>query len=142
MGVSLSTAGNPTVPFGDFYTSRTYSFVRAECLLEKAEQMVEIIADMVRSASFPEEEVEKVRGRMADYIAFRDARPGALADRLLAARIYGPGPFGSDVLGGEEGDCFSDTIGPCLLQGAVFHRAGTSSSPSSAGCPRRRRPAS
>jgi zinc protease len=101
-GVSLSTAGNPTVPFGDFYTSRTYSFVRAECLLDKAEQMIKIIADMVGAASFPEEEVEKVRGQMEDYIAFRDARPGALADRLLAAQIYGPGPLGSDVLGGEE----------------------------------------
>jgi len=102
IGAFLSTAGNPTVPFGDFYTSRSYSFVRAECLLEKAEQMVELIAAMVRGASFPEEEIEKVRGRMTDYIAFRDARPGALADRLLAAQIYGPGPFGSDVLGGGE----------------------------------------
>jgi len=102
IGASLSTAGNPTVPFGDFYTSRSYSFIRGECLQEEAGKMVELVADMVGAASFPQEEVEKVRARMVDFISFRDARPGSLAGRLLAEELYGPGPLGSDVLGEEN----------------------------------------
>jgi len=101
-GASLTTAGNPTVPFGDFYTSRSYSFVRAECLNEEAEEIVELVADMVNSAAFPDGEIEKVRSQMADFIAFRDGKPTSLAGRLLAESLYGPGPLGSDVLGEES----------------------------------------
>ncbi|MGD8353805.1 MAG: insulinase family protein, partial [Pseudomonadota bacterium] len=36
LGASLSTAGDPTVPFGDFYTSRLYSYIRLECVMEAA----------------------------------------------------------------------------------------------------------
>jgi zinc protease len=101
-GASLTTAGNPTVPFGDFYTSRSYSFVRAECIDEEAEKIVELVADMVNSAAFPQEEIEKVRSQMTDFIAFRDGKPSSLAGRLLAENLYGPGPLGSDVLGEES----------------------------------------
>jgi predicted Zn-dependent peptidase len=101
-GASFSAAGNPTVPFGDFYTSRLYSYLRLESLQEKAEEAVDLLADMVGKATFPSGEVEDVRGEMRDYIAFRDASPGALAARLLAERLYGPGALGHDVLGSEE----------------------------------------
>jgi zinc protease len=98
-GASLVTAGDPTVPFGDFYTSRMYSFIRAECLEEEAETVVEVIGDMIKNAAFPREEVEKVRARTVDFISFGEAGPGSLANRLLAEKLYGPGPLGSDVLG-------------------------------------------
>lgn len=102
LGASLSTAGNPTVPFGDFYTSRRYSYVRLECLLEKAEGALDLVAEMVRRGSFPEEEVEEVRNEMTDFISYRDSQPAALASRLLAEALYGPGSLGRDVLGEEE----------------------------------------
>lgn len=108
IGASLTTAGDPTVPFGDFYTSRSYSFVRLECLQEKAGEAVGLVADLVSNAAFPETEIEKVKGEMVDYISYRDARPGSLAGRLLAGRLYGPGPFGSDVMG-EAGSIGSVT---------------------------------
>jgi predicted Zn-dependent peptidase len=102
LGVALSTAGDPTVPFGDFYTSRSYSFIRMECLQEKAEQAVELVADLVRNALFPRDEVEQIRSQMLDYITQREARPDRLASRLLAANLYGPGPLANDVLGSDE----------------------------------------
>ena len=108
LGASLSTAGNPTVPFGDFYTSRMYSYVRLECLIEKAEGALDLVTEMVRGGSFPGEEVEEVRKQMTDYISYRESRPGALASRLLAEALYGPGPLGRDVLG-EEGSIRSIT---------------------------------
>jgi zinc protease len=102
LGISLSTAGNPTVPFGDFYTSRHFSFIRMECLREKADKAVDLVAGLVRAASFPPEEVEEVRGEMVDFIAWGKGRPGSIAGRILAGSLYGPGPLGSDVLGTEE----------------------------------------
>lgn len=101
-GAVFSAAGNPTVPFGDFYTSRLYSYLRLESLQEKAEELLDLIADMVGKASFPPGEIDEVRGEMKDYIAFRDASPGSLARRLLAERLYGPGALAEDVLGREE----------------------------------------
>jgi predicted Zn-dependent peptidase len=101
-GASFSAAGNPTVPFGDFYTSRLYSYLRLESLQGKAEEAIGLLADMVGKAAFPPEEIDEVRGEMKDYVAFRDAGPGSLAARLLAERLYGPGALAEDVLGREE----------------------------------------
>jgi zinc protease len=101
-GVVFTAAGNPTVPFGDFYTSRLYSYLRLESLQGKAEEALDLLADMVGKASFPPDEIDAVRGEMKDYIAFRDASPGSLAARLQAERLYGPGALAEDVLGREE----------------------------------------
>ncbi len=99
LGISLSTAGDPTLPFGDFYTSRLYSFLRLECLQEKAREAVRLAAEMTAAPSLSPAEVEKVRGQMKDFIAYRDGKPGSLAAALLAAGLYGPGGLGNDVLG-------------------------------------------
>jgi predicted Zn-dependent peptidase len=34
MGGRLETAGDPTTPFGDFYTAREYGYIRLEALAE------------------------------------------------------------------------------------------------------------
>ncbi len=97
-GISLSTAGNPTSPFGNFYTSRTYSYIRMECLLDKAENAASLMADVVVSPSFPETEIEDVRKEMLDFISYRDSRPSSVSSTLLARDLYG-GVLASDVLG-------------------------------------------
>ncbi len=101
LGISISTAGNPTVPFGDFYTSRTYSYIRVECVQERAVEAVKLVADMVKNPSFPAERVEEVRSRILDFIAYRDASPEKAASAALADRLYG-GVLPRDVLGTEE----------------------------------------
>ncbi|UCF31604.1 MAG: insulinase family protein [bacterium] len=101
LGVSLSTAGNPTVPFGDFYTSLTYSYIRAECVRDRAKKMVELLADLVRNPSFPEERMEETRSMVRDYIAYRDTSPGKAASAALSDRLY-RGVLPADVLGTVE----------------------------------------
>ncbi len=98
LGVSLSTAGNPLSPFGNFYTSRTYSYIRLECLLDKAENATSLMADMVVSPSFPETEIEDVRKKMLDFVSYRASRPSSVSSTLLARDLYG-GVLASDVLG-------------------------------------------
>ncbi|MFV1956951.1 MAG: M16 family metallopeptidase [bacterium] len=98
LGVSLSTAGNPTSPFGDFYTSRTYSYIRMESLLDKAENAASLMAEMVLSPSFPETEIEDVRKEMLDFISYRDSRPSSVSSTILARHLYS-GVLAGDILG-------------------------------------------
>jgi zinc protease len=116
LGASLSTAGDPTVPFGDFYTSRLYSYIRLECVMEAAYEAVPILADMVQNPLLAENEVEDVRKQILDFITYRDASPGSLALRVLGGILYGEG-LGSDVYGTR------DSIGSITVQDlADFHK--------------------
>ncbi len=101
LGVSLSTAGNPNNPFGNFYTSRTYSYIRMESLLDKAENAASLMAEIVLSPSFPENEIEDVRKKILDLISYRNSRPSSVSSTLLARDLYG-GVLAGDVLGTSD----------------------------------------
>jgi len=100
-GISLSTAGNPMVPFGDFYTSRLYSHIRLECVEDKAQSAVTLLSDMMTNPLLEEGAVEEVRSRILDYITYRGASPGTLASGTLAQRLYAP-VLAADVYGTES----------------------------------------
>jgi zinc protease len=102
IGAELSVAGDPTVPFGSFYTSRSYSFLRLQSPVASAARAVELIAGMIRHPSLEPEDVEDVVETVRDYISYRDAKPDTLASRLLAEALYGAEGFGADVLGSLE----------------------------------------
>lgn len=102
IGGDLSTAGNPTMPFGDFYTSRSFSFLRLQAPVDRAARAAELAAGMIGSPALRPEDVEDIARTMKDYISFRDAKPDALASRLLAEALYGKGSGGADVLGDLE----------------------------------------
>jgi len=101
LGVNLSTAGNPMVPFGDFYTSRTFSYIRLEAVADKASQAVAVLADMVLNPLFGDEAIEDVRGEMLDLLTYRESVPGTLAARMLAEKLYA-GVLSPDVYGSEQ----------------------------------------
>jgi len=101
LGVSLSTAGNPMVPFGDFYTSRLYSHIRLEGVEDKARSAVTLLAEMMMNPLLEEKAVEEVRSRILDYISYRSSSPGTLASGALAQRLYSP-VLGADVYGTES----------------------------------------
>lgn len=101
LGASLETAGDPMSPFGDFYTSRTYSFLKMQCLADRSDEASALAAEMIKSPSFPETEVEQVRGRILDLISYRDLKPSSVASKLLSGRLYG-GVLAPDVLGSAE----------------------------------------
>ncbi len=101
LGASLETTGDPMSPFGDFYTSRTYSFLKMQSLIDRSDAASTLAAEMVTSPSFPEAEVEEVRGRMLDLVSYMDLKPSSVASRLLAGRLY-DGVLAPDVLGRAE----------------------------------------
>ncbi len=101
LGVSLSTAGNPMVPFGDFYTSRLYSHIRLECVEDKARSAATLLSDMMTNPVLEEDAVEETRSRILDYIAYRSSGPGTLASGALAQRLYSP-VLAADVYGTES----------------------------------------
>ena len=100
LGVSLSTADNPMVPFGDFYTSRLYSHIRLECVEDKARSAVTLLSDMMTNPLMEEEAVEETRSRILEYISYRSSNPGTLASGALAQRLYSP-VLAGDVYGTE-----------------------------------------
>lgn len=100
-GISLSTAGNPMLPFGDFYTSRLYSWIRLECVMEKADKASTLLAEMIKTPLLSADAVEEVRGQMLSFIAYNAASPDRVASRLLAQILYGE-VLSSDVYGSEE----------------------------------------
>ncbi|GBE14568.1 MAG TPA: insulinase family protein [Proteobacteria bacterium] len=101
LGISFSTAGNPISPFGDFYTSRTYSYLRMECLQENAKKATGLVADMLQNPLLAEDRIEAVRSRILDFIAYKDAVPEDVASKELARSLYG-GILSPDVLGTRE----------------------------------------
>lgn len=101
LGVSLSTAGNPMVPFGDFYTSRLYSYIRLECVDDKARSAVTLLSDMMINPLLEEKAVEETRSRILDYITYRGSNPGTLASGALAQKLYSP-VLAADVYGTES----------------------------------------
>ena len=101
LAISLSTAGNPMVPFGDFYTSRLYSHIRLECVQDKAQSAVTLLSDIVTNPLLEEEAVEEVRSRILEYITYNSSSPGAVASGALAQRLYSS-VLAADVYGTES----------------------------------------
>jgi zinc protease len=101
LGVSLSAAGNPMVPFGDFYTSRLFSYIRLESVTDKAPDAVALLSDLVQNSSLKDEDVETVRDQMTDYVSYRSAKPDTVASRMLADKLYS-GVLAPDVYGSPE----------------------------------------
>ncbi len=100
LGISLSTAGDPMAPFGDFYTSRLYSYIRLECVEDKARIAAGLLSDMMINPLFEEKAVEEVRSGILDLIAYNSSSPERLASELLAQKLYSP-VFPGSVYGTE-----------------------------------------
>ena len=75
-------------------------FILAETLPEA----VRLLADVVRSPSFPEAETERVRAETLDSLEARDDEPANVADDALAIALYGADhPYGLPAVGTAEG---------------------------------------
>ncbi len=109
MGARLSVGSGWEVAFAD-----------VTVLPERAEEAARLVAELVRVPSFPEAEVERIRGEQLAGIAQRRADPRALANEMISRFIFdSESPF-SRPLSGNHGSVASlareDVVG--------FHRAG------------------
>jgi zinc protease len=82
IGANLTVADNPAIPYDDIYTSRLYSFLKFETIRDFADQGIELLAEMVKNPTFPEAEIEQIRGEMMQVLGtktgstYQQARDG------------------------------------------------------------------
>jgi len=60
-------------------------------LHERLDESLTLFADIVRNPSFPQREIDRVRGQWLAGIAQEKTRPNSLALRVLPPLLYGPG---------------------------------------------------
>lgn len=72
-------------------------------LTSRLEAGMEILADLVMRPTFPEREVERIRGERLAALAQRRADPSSVADELVTRYIFPAGhPFGRRLAGPES----------------------------------------
>lgn len=75
------------------------AFVETAMLSRHLDAGLDLLTDIVRGASFPEDEIERIRKRRLTDLLRRRDQPTALADRQLARVLYGEGTYGRPPLG-------------------------------------------
>lgn len=71
-------------------------------LAEHLDAGLELLAEVATAPTFPEGEVERLRGRTLAEIRRRSAFPAVLTGQELARRLYGGSPYGAPLLGTER----------------------------------------
>ena len=90
MGGRLETAGDPSSPFGDFYTSREYGYIRLEALAEHGREVLALLAEILTEPRLDPAEVERVRGELRAFVEAGGQQPRRVAEALLF-RTLAPG---------------------------------------------------
>ncbi|MBI2563397.1 MAG: insulinase family protein, partial [candidate division NC10 bacterium] len=90
MGGRLETAGDPSSPFGDFYTSREYGYIRLEALAEYDREALALLAEILTAPRLDPAEVERVRGELRAFVEAGEQQPRRAAEALLF-RTLAPG---------------------------------------------------
>lgn len=82
---------------------REYMMLATETLVSKWEKAIEIMADVARNPTFPDQELDRVRDeRLTDLSRIGDS-PATIAARVSRAMLYGPDTeYGHPVAGTEE----------------------------------------
>lgn len=67
--------------------------VGANALSSHAGPMMQLLAEIARSSSFPDKEVALAKGNQLQELKAAEAQPGFKAERALAAAVYGDHPY-------------------------------------------------
>ena len=68
---------------------------------EHGQRALELLAELARDASFPDNEIERLRRQRLAELRRRSAQPAFLAAIQLATAIYGAGVYGHSLLGSD-----------------------------------------
>jgi len=68
--------------------------VSANALASNAGPMLQLMAEVARQPTFPENEVVLAKGNALEALKAAEARPGFRADRALGQAVYGAHPYG------------------------------------------------
>ena len=84
------------------FTSEEYTAYYVKGAAEYTEKSVDVIADMLRNALIPVEEVDRERGVVLEEMKMYEDNPQAKVFRLMGEAMYGDTPLGWGVLGSPE----------------------------------------
>jgi predicted Zn-dependent peptidase len=84
------------------FTSEEYTAYFVKGAAEYADRAVDVIADMLKHALIPPEEVERERGVVLEEIKMYEDNPQAKVQELIGRAIYGDTPLGWGVIGFPE----------------------------------------
>ena len=99
MGGHLETAGDPSSPFGDFYTSREYGYIRLETLGEYSRQGLDLLAEILTEARLSLDEVEKVRGELRNFVEAGQQQPRRVGEEVLFRTLFPDQPLAKSIYG-------------------------------------------
>ena len=99
MGGHLETAGDPTSPFGDSYTSREYGYIRLEALAEYSRQGLNLLAEILMEPRLSSDEVEKVRGELRNFVEADQQQPRRVGEELLFRMLFPEQPLAKSIYG-------------------------------------------
>jgi zinc protease len=75
------------------------SAVSASCLTEHAERAVQMLAEVVRNPTFPDDEYQKYQQQVRTGLAISSVEPATIAERELRRQMYGEHPYSRSVSG-------------------------------------------
>jgi predicted Zn-dependent peptidase len=78
------------------------TLVSAVLLGDKVAEAVDLLADVLRFPSFPDEDIEQVRALILQELKQREDQPGQKVMDSLRQKFFAGSPLGNDVLGTEE----------------------------------------
>lgn len=84
------------------FTSTEYTCYYARCLDTKLKQAMEVLSDMVKNSTFPEEELEKEKKVVLEEMKMYYDSPNDYAFELFTSQVFNGHPVGRPILGFEE----------------------------------------
>lgn len=99
IGAVITLVDNPWIPYDDVYTTHSYTFIKFQAIDEFAEFGIELLSDVVKNPSFPEEEMEKVRGEMMMHLGRKKGSTRQTVRELFYATLFEDHPYSKPIMG-------------------------------------------
>jgi predicted Zn-dependent peptidase len=117
IGAEVKVCDDMRIPFDDYYTTPSFSFVRFTTIDEFAAAGLDLFAEMVRRPSLAEGDIDPTKKMMATLATGRESKPADLAGDLLDEALYKDTPRAASP-GGT-----ASSIGAITREDlAAFHR--------------------
>ena len=102
IGAKITNVDNPYIPYDDRYTTKSFTFFRFETIDECADQGIEILADIIRNPSFPQEGIENVKAEVMGILGMESASTYQTARNLFYAELFKGHPFAKSIDGNRR----------------------------------------
>ena len=76
IGATLKVADSPFIPYDDYYTTPSYSFIRLECIDAYYRDALQLLATMLAGPYDDAEAIETARQEMLSALQRSSAQPG------------------------------------------------------------------